>query len=182
MHEGDMIYVDADTVQAIGGCAVIVETQQNSDTTYRLYDYGRPRELHIEDGLRAIKEQTHAGKVIAAQPQVEEGKTQTNLITSPCFIVDHFKLTQAWEFRRPRHAKRSVWCMVATRGCGLMESDGAAPITVTGGEAVVVPADVEQFMLKPQWEMEFLCASIPVEKVGQPTTVMTEKSFSTLQR
>ena len=62
VHEGDMIYVDAGTVHAIGGGAVIVETQQNSDTTYRLYDYGRPRELHIEDGLRATKEQTHAGR------------------------------------------------------------------------------------------------------------------------
>ena len=67
VHEGDMIYVDAGTVHAIGGGAVIVETQQNSDTTYRLYDYGRPRELHIEDGLRATKEQTHAGKAVAGQ-------------------------------------------------------------------------------------------------------------------
>ncbi|HEY2116963.1 MAG TPA: type I phosphomannose isomerase catalytic subunit, partial [Candidatus Angelobacter sp.] len=65
VHEGDMIYVDAGTVHAIGGGAVIVETQQNSDTTYRLYDYGRPRELHIEDGLRATKEHTLAGKVVA---------------------------------------------------------------------------------------------------------------------
>jgi len=174
VHEGDMIYVDAGTVHAIGGGAVIVETQQNSDTTYRLYDYGRPRELHIENGLRAAKEQTYAGKVVAAQPQVEKGKTQTNLVTSPCFIVDHFKLTQAWEFRRPRHAKRSAWCMVATRGCGVIESDGAAPITVTGGEAVVVPADVEKLMLKPQLEMEFLCASLPTERVGHPATVLVE--------
>ena len=74
VHEGDMIYVDAGTVHAIGGGAVIVETQQNSDTTYRLYDYGRPRELHIEEGLRATKEQTHAGKVIAGHALSENGK------------------------------------------------------------------------------------------------------------
>ncbi|HEX4605460.1 MAG TPA: type I phosphomannose isomerase catalytic subunit, partial [Candidatus Angelobacter sp.] len=84
VHEGDMIYVDAGTVHAIGGGAVIVETQQNSDTTYRLYDYGRPRELHIEDGLRATKERTHAGKVVRGEPQIQPGKTQTNLVTSPC--------------------------------------------------------------------------------------------------
>src|ERR1043166_2406054 len=46
VHEGEMIYVDAGTVHAIGGGAVIVETQQNSDTTSRFYDYGRQRELH----------------------------------------------------------------------------------------------------------------------------------------
>jgi mannose-6-phosphate isomerase len=182
VHEGDMIYVDAGTVHAIGGGAVIVETQQNSDTTYRLYDYGRPRELHIADGLLATKEQTHAGKAIAGQAQIEDGKEQTNLVSSPCFIVDRFKMKRPWEFRRPRHAKSSVWCLVATRGCGVIESNGTAPVTFTSGEAVVIPAAVEKFLLKPQWELEFLCASLPVEKVEQPTTVLLEKSFSTLQR
>jgi hypothetical protein len=39
---------------------------------------------------------------------------------------------------------------------------------------VVVPAAVERFTLKPQWELEFLCASLPAEKVGQPTTLLHE--------
>lgn len=181
VHEGDMIYVDAGTIHAIGAGSVIVETQQNSDTTYRLYDYGRPRELHIEEGLRATKEQTHAGKVVPSQPQIEQGKMQINLVTSPCFIVDQFKLTRAWEFRRPHHAKRSVWCLVATRGCGVIESEGSAAVTFTSGEAVAVPAAVERFMLKPQWDLEFLCASLPVERAGQPMTILAEKSLTTLQ-
>ena len=45
---GDVIYVPAGTVHAIGGGLTICEIQQNSDITYRLYDYGRPRELHLE--------------------------------------------------------------------------------------------------------------------------------------
>jgi mannose-6-phosphate isomerase len=182
IHEGDMIYVDAGTVHAIGPGSVIVETQQNSDTTYRLYDYGRPRELHIEDGLRVTKEQTRAGKAVAGRPQIEQGKAQTNLVTSPCFIVDQFKLTRAWEFRRPHHAKRSVWCLVATAGCGVIESDGTSPVTFTSGEAVIVPAEVDRFVLRPQWDIEFLCASLPVAQVALPTTEPAEKSFSTLQR
>jgi hypothetical protein len=71
---------------------------------------------------------------------------------------------------------------VATRGCGVLESEGVAPVTFTSGEAVVIPAAVEKFLLKPQWELEFLCASLPVEKVRQPATVLLEKSFSTLER
>ncbi len=48
---GDFFYIPANTVHAIGpGCAII-EIQQNSDITYRLYDYGRPRELHLEEGM-----------------------------------------------------------------------------------------------------------------------------------
>jgi len=182
VHEGDMIYVDAGTVHAIGAGAVIVETQQNSDTTYRLYDYGRPRELHIDDGLRVTKEHTHAGKAVAGQRQVDHGKEQVNLVTSPCFIVDHFKMKRSWEFRRPRDARSSVWCLVATRGYGMIESEGASPVTFSGGETVVIPAAVDKFLLKPQWEMEFLCASLPVEKVEQPATILLERSFSTLQR
>src|SRR5450432_3928380 len=171
---GDMIYVDAGTVHAIGPGAVIVETQQNSDTTYRLYDYGRPRELHIEAGLQATKEHTHAGKVRMDPPTSSHGKTQQNLVTSPCFIVDKFDLKQPWQFQRPRHAASTVCCMVATRGCGVIEFEGMEPLTFAAGECVVVPACVAALMLRPQWELEFLCASVPVEKVPQPDTVLIE--------
>lgn len=47
----DFIYNPAGTIHAIGGGMIIVEVQQNIDRTYRLYDYGRPRELHLDEGL-----------------------------------------------------------------------------------------------------------------------------------
>jgi mannose-6-phosphate isomerase len=52
VYPGDMIYVAGGTVHTLGPGSIVVETQQQSDTTYRLYDYGRPRELHLKDGLR----------------------------------------------------------------------------------------------------------------------------------
>lgn len=182
LQEGDMIYVDAGTVHAIGPGSVIVETQQNSDTTFRLYDYGRPRELHIELALQATREQTRAGKVLAGQAHIENGKRQINLISSPCFVVDKFHFASAWEFRRPRHARRSVWCLVATRGAAVIESENGSPVTFACGETVVIPATVDRFMLKPQWEVEFLCASLPMEKVGHPATIMTETGADSLSR
>ncbi len=48
---GDFFYIPAGTVHAIGAGIVLVEVQQNVDATYRLYDYGRPRELHLDDGV-----------------------------------------------------------------------------------------------------------------------------------
>ncbi|MGH9562852.1 MAG: type I phosphomannose isomerase catalytic subunit, partial [Terracidiphilus sp.] len=60
---GDMIYVDAGTVHAIWPGSILLETQQNCDLTYRMYDYGRPRELHIAKSLEATKLNTRAGKV-----------------------------------------------------------------------------------------------------------------------
>lgn len=60
---GDMIFVDAGTVHAIWPGAILLETQQNCDITYRMFDYGRPRELHIEKSLEATRLVTRAGKV-----------------------------------------------------------------------------------------------------------------------
>jgi mannose-6-phosphate isomerase len=60
---GDMVFVDAGTVHAIWPGSILLETQQNSDITYRMYDYGRPRELHIEKSLEATRLVTRAGKV-----------------------------------------------------------------------------------------------------------------------
>jgi mannose-6-phosphate isomerase len=51
VHPGDSFYIPAGTVHAIGAGISLIETQQNSDITYRLYDYGRPRELHLDDGI-----------------------------------------------------------------------------------------------------------------------------------
>lgn len=48
---GDFIYVPAGTIHAIGAGISLLEFQQNADITYRLYDYGRPRELHLDDAI-----------------------------------------------------------------------------------------------------------------------------------
>lgn len=52
---GDYFYIPAGTVHAIGAGISLVEVQQYADITYRLYDYGRPRELHLEDGVAVSK-------------------------------------------------------------------------------------------------------------------------------
>lgn len=48
---GDFFYIPANTVHAIGAGVSVIEIQQNSDITYRLFDYGRPRALHLDDGI-----------------------------------------------------------------------------------------------------------------------------------
>ncbi|HEX6388195.1 MAG TPA: type I phosphomannose isomerase catalytic subunit [Solirubrobacteraceae bacterium] len=51
---GDAIYLPSGRVHAIGPGCLILEVQQNSDTTYRVFDYGRPRELHVEQSMASI--------------------------------------------------------------------------------------------------------------------------------
>lgn len=56
---GDFLYIPAGTVHAIGGGLSLIEIQQNSDVTYRLYDYGRPRELHLDAGIAVARGAPH---------------------------------------------------------------------------------------------------------------------------
>lgn len=81
----DFIYNPAGTIHAIGGGLTIVEVQQNIDRTYRLYDYGRPRELHLEEGL----------KVASAEPVADprdchiDPARDRKLVSGPYFHVLH---------------------------------------------------------------------------------------------
>jgi mannose-6-phosphate isomerase len=163
---GEMIYVEAGTVHAIGPGVILVETQQNSDTTYRLYDYGRGRELHVRDGLAAMKDHPRMGKVARS-----EANGLATLVASPCFVVDKFVLRELREIS-PLRGRASVQVLVALDGCGIIEADGIAPVTFAKGEAVVLPANIRNFRIRPQWALECLRASLPGQTVPQPETTL----------
>lgn len=57
---GDFFYIPAGTVHSIGAGVSLIEVQQNADVTYRLYDYGRPRELHLDDGVAVADARPYA--------------------------------------------------------------------------------------------------------------------------
>ena len=57
---GDFFYIPAGTVHAIGAGVSLIEVQQNADVTYRLYDYGRPRELHLDDAVAVAQARPYA--------------------------------------------------------------------------------------------------------------------------
>jgi mannose-6-phosphate isomerase len=59
VHAGDFFYIPANTVHAIGAGVSLIEVQQNADITYRLYDYGRPRELHLDEGVAVARGEPH---------------------------------------------------------------------------------------------------------------------------
>jgi len=175
VHAGEMIYVAGGTVHTLGPGAIIVETQQQSDTTYRLYDYGRPRELHLKEGLAAIKEKVRSGKVVRpASLELDGTKNRhTPLISSSYFVVERFELKKPHSFRtHGETGKRSVQILVAVEGCGIVEAPGAGPVTLAKGDAVVVPAVASKFQVRPQWSLEVLKASVPGALLPEPETRM----------
>lgn len=84
VQAGDFFYIPAGTVHAIGAGVSLIEVQQNSDITYRLFDYGRPRELHLEEGLEVALGQVYdmAGFRRVAQDEAAV------LVDGPLFRLD----------------------------------------------------------------------------------------------
>jgi mannose-6-phosphate isomerase len=175
VYTGDMIYVCGGTVHTLGPGSVIVETQQQSDMTYRLYDYGRPRELHLKEGLAAVKTKVASGKVVRAAPVQIRGtrNRQGALLAAPYFVVDMFEMKDPQKLStRDDSGKSSAQILVAVEGCGIVEAASAEPVTLAKGDAVVVPASIGTFTVRPQWTLEFLRASVPGAALPEPETRM----------
>jgi mannose-6-phosphate isomerase len=169
---GDMIYVAGGTVHTLGPGSIIVETQQQSDTTFRLYDYGRPRELHLVEGLRVIKEKVASGKV-KPQPFSKFGMNGNRvqpLVVSTYFGVEKFELSAQQEFDLRGIDASSAQILVATEGAAVVEAPGCHPVSFGKGDAVVVPAIIRQFRIVPQSVVQFLKSYVPGMTVPEPET------------
>jgi mannose-6-phosphate isomerase len=173
IYPGEMIYVAGGTVHTLGPGSILVETQQQSDCTYRLYDYGRPRELHLKEGLAAVKEKVASGKVVRPAPAAigHTGNTLARLIRAPYFVVDQYELKEPQAFGTGDGTdKGSVQILVAVEGCGVVEAPGMEPVTLAKGDAAVIPACLQAFGVRPQWGVSFLKAYVPGTTLPEPET------------
>ncbi|RJF90411.1 class I mannose-6-phosphate isomerase [Sphingomonas cavernae] len=84
---GDVFYSPAGTVHAIGAGITLVEVQQNVDLTYRLYDYGRPRELHLDEGIKVSDARPFVPDF--APEEAESGRTI--LAEGPKFVLERWR-------------------------------------------------------------------------------------------
>ena len=62
--------------------------------------------------------------------------------------------------------------VVAIDGAGIVESQGMEPISFATGDAVVIPAAVREYTVRPQWELEIMRMSLPTGEVAEPETVL----------
>lgn len=129
VHPGETYFVPAHTVHAIGAGIVLFEIQQNSDVTYRLWDYGRPREIHVEKAVPICDLTIHPG---AAQPaKLAEGRTE--LVRCKRFVTE---LIDAKRFiAEPESSQLIVWM----EGEGRIGEDG-----VRAGETWLLPDEATE--------------------------------------
>ncbi len=104
-HPGDTFFVPAGTVHAIGAGLVLCEIQQHSDVTYRLYDYGRPRELHLDAALAVAHLDRHPG----ANPPEGLGDGRRLLAQCPYFRTESVEVRGRIDWHVSRQAEFLVW-------------------------------------------------------------------------
>lgn len=141
---GDMIFVDAGTVHAIWPGSILLETQQNCDLTYRMFDYGRPRELHIEKSLEATRLTTRAGKV---SPKAAEDRTI--LLDSEYFRIERVPVSGK---RTSANLRGSADCglayLFAAAGAGRLSGGSFEAVDLPARGVVAVPAAAPDFVLE----------------------------------
>lgn len=146
---GDMVYVDAGTVHAIWPGSVLLETQQNCDLTYRLFDYGRPRELHVAKALEATRLETAAGKELSL-----ELADRTVLVDREYFCVEKMRIEGSRTGRSMDRESRelgSLQYLFSAAGSGRVTSvdpAGFEPVDLPERGILAVPA------ASPAWQIE----------------------------
>ena len=126
---GDTFFIPAGTVHAIGAGLTLCEIQQHSDITYRLYDYGRNRELHLEHGVAVSRREPHPARV----------SSKGEILVS----CEYFT-TSLWNIASPRlHTAGSTpELLIAITGSGTI-----AGVPFHAGEVWQIPAETPAFRL-----------------------------------
>lgn len=152
VHKGDVFFIEAGTLHAIGKGILIAEIQQNSNTTYRIYDYGRvgadgkPRQLHVEKACEVTKliPPTRPTKPMG-EPVQKDGYTETLLATSEYFNVNRLDVTEKADLEAGKGSFNSLLVLDGEFTVG--------DITLKKGESAFVPAGYGKYTVKGKGEI-----------------------------
>lgn len=147
-HPGDTFFVPAGTVHAIGAGLALCEIQQYSDVTYRLYDYGRPRDLHLDAALAVADLGCHPG----ANPPVDLGGGRRLLAQSAYFRTESVTVDRELTWAGTARAE----LLVCLDGHGRFGDDALAP-----GHVWVVPAHADSLTISPREPVRLLRVCVP---------------------
>ncbi len=155
VKRGDMFFIPAGRIHAIKKGAFLVEIQQPSDRTYRLYDWnrkgldGKYRELHIEDACR-VSELTAEKKYHINYPNAENDFV--NCISTPYFSIDKLNFDKKID---KKYSGDSFHVIINTAGSFKILTEGYET-EVSFGETVLIPAELKNVKFFPQEKSELL--------------------------
>jgi mannose-6-phosphate isomerase len=160
---GDCVFLEAGTVHAIGANIMLFEVQQTSDITYRLYDWdrvdaktGKPRQLHVDDGLACADFRRGPCPPLRAKSEEVEGVRREGLVSCRYFALE--RKTSRVPFRVGVNGEcRAVVCI---GGSGEIEWRGSRYPLATG-DTVLLPAEVGECVCRPKREIVVLECGLP---------------------
>jgi mannose-6-phosphate isomerase len=161
---GDMIFVPAGCVHAMGRGLVICEIQQNSDTTFRVYDWGRfgpdgkPRQLHIEQALQSINFDDRSPDRLRPIEVTEGSNRRSYLAASPYFAMQLLVLEAPTE--ESTDAKRFESLMI-TSGGGIIQSRQGGEVPFSGGDSILIPGCLGDYAILPSGRCTLLRIFVP---------------------
>lgn len=148
VQKGDLFFIEAGTLHAIGGGILLAEIQQNSNTTYRVYDYGRvgadgkPRELHTEKAIDVTDCTPPARDTKPEGAKLQkDGYTEQVLTTCELFTVKAVAVTEKYESEA---TKTSFVSLLITDGVGTV-SCGTETVSAKKGDSLFLTADSGAF-------------------------------------
>ena len=161
---GDMIFVPAGCVHAMGKGLVICEIQQNSDTTFRVYDWGRvgpdgkPRQLHVEQALMAINFDDRSPDKVAPIEVTEGANRRECLIACPHFAMERLMLeeTTIESTRRERFES-----LMLVGGSATIRAEGCEETHVSAGDSALIPACIGEYEIAPADRCKLLRIFVP---------------------
>lgn len=93
------------------------------------------------------------------------------MIRAPYFVVELYELKEAQGFSTvDETGVSSAQILVALEGCGIVGARGTDPLTLAKGDCAVIPAGLDRFEVRPQWNVEFLKAYVPGAELPEPET------------
>ncbi len=153
VKKGDFFYVPSGTIHAIGKGIVILEIQQSSDITYRVYDYdrkdaeGKARELHIQPAIE-VTNYPHSSESPKKTAEIIDDLVSTQLIKEQYFTAYHWKL--AGKVATPLQADYLLVSVVNGTG-GIIVNDRLFPLEK--GNNFLLPATITSFEIEGNLEM-----------------------------
>lgn len=149
-EKGDLFYIPAGRIHAIGSGVLLAEIQQSSDTTYRVYDWdrkddsGKARELHIPEAIDNL-DLSYIGETAKSGYDYALNKT-VNLVKSPYFITNIIHTTQC--ITKDYSQLDSFIVYLCVEGNGFINSLGHR-VPIKEGEAMLIPAIAEECTIEP---------------------------------
>lgn len=143
VKKGDMFYIKSGLVHAICEGVVIAEIQQSSDTTYRVYDYGRGREIHVNKALDVI-DFSLKGENIKGITVHEDGYDKTVLCVSKYFAIEKYEIKES---AKEESDKDRFYLFTCVDGNGEIVWDNKS-LEIKMGDSILIPAYLGKYELK----------------------------------